>query len=93
MKIDFAGVSLLFITAVLATSVTVRSQAKPSTPEKNQAAILVGAGDIADCKDLSGAEATAKLVELIPGTVMVKIPHSPLPGQSRIPRLWRHSVL
>lgn len=71
MKIDFAGVSLLFITAVLATSVTVRSQAKPSTPEKDQAAILVGAGDIADCKDLSGAEATAKLVELIPGTVMV----------------------
>lgn len=71
MKIDFAGVSLLFITLVLATSVTVRSQAKPSTAAKDQAAILVGAGDIADCKDLSGAEATAKLVELIPGTVMV----------------------
>jgi acid phosphatase type 7 len=33
-------------------------------------AVLVGAGDIADCKDLSGAEATAKLLEAIPGTVM-----------------------
>lgn len=31
--------------------------------------VLVGAGDIADCADLSGAEATAKLLDLIPGTV------------------------
>ena len=36
----------------------------------DQTAILVGAGDIADCADLSGAEATAKLLEQIPGTVM-----------------------
>src|SRR5271166_7081208 len=70
MKIRFAGVSLLFITAVLATTVTVRSQARPSTPAKDRTAILVGAGDIADCTDLSGAEATAKLLEQIPGTVM-----------------------
>src|SRR5262245_8037684 len=33
-------------------------------------AALVGAGDIADCRDLAGAEATAKLLEKIPGTVM-----------------------
>ena len=32
-------------------------------------AVLVGAGDIADCSDISGAEATAKLLDLIPGTV------------------------
>ena len=31
--------------------------------------VLVGAGDIASCDDLSGAEATAKLIEKIPGTV------------------------
>jgi hypothetical protein len=31
--------------------------------------ILVGAGDIADCADLSGAEATAKLLDGIPGTL------------------------
>lgn len=36
----------------------------------DQPAILVGAGDIADCGDLSGAEATARLLEQIPGTVM-----------------------
>ena len=36
----------------------------------DETAVLVGAGDIADCADLSGAEATAKLLEQIPGTVM-----------------------
>jgi len=30
---------------------------------------LIGAGDIAGCSDLSGAEATARLIEKIPGTV------------------------
>jgi acid phosphatase type 7 len=31
--------------------------------------VLVGAGDIASCDDLAGAEATAKLIDGIPGTV------------------------
>ena len=31
--------------------------------------VLVGAGDIVDCADLTGAEATAKLLDKIPGTV------------------------
>src|SRR6266849_6164128 len=31
--------------------------------------VLVGAGDIASCKNLEGARATAKLIEQIPGTV------------------------
>lgn len=39
-------------------------------PMGNPEAVLVGAGDIADCTDLTGAEATAKLLEKIPGTVM-----------------------
>jgi acid phosphatase type 7 len=34
-----------------------------------QTYVLVGAGDIAGCKDLDGAQATAKLIEKIPGTV------------------------
>lgn len=34
-----------------------------------QDAVLVGAGDIASCDDLGGAEATAKLIDSIPGTV------------------------
>jgi hypothetical protein len=31
--------------------------------------VLIGAGDIADCSDLSGAEATSKLLDKNPGTV------------------------
>jgi hypothetical protein len=38
--------------------------------EENNEVVLIGAGDIADCSDLSGAEATAKLLEANPGTVM-----------------------
>jgi hypothetical protein len=64
------GASLV-LAAILLIGFSI-GHAKPSSaaaaPE--QAAILVGAGDIADCKDLSGAEATAKLLEKIPGTVM-----------------------
>ena len=40
----------------------------PSADDKP--AVLVGAGDIADCSNIAGAEATAKLIEQIPGTVM-----------------------
>jgi hypothetical protein len=35
-----------------------------------RAAVLAGAGDIADCANLAGAEATAALLAKIPGTVM-----------------------
>jgi len=38
--------------------------------DAQQEAVLIGAGDIADCSDLAGAEATAKLLEANPGTVM-----------------------
>ena len=38
--------------------------------DTQQVAVLIGAGDIADCSDLAGAEATAKLLEANPGTVM-----------------------
>jgi len=40
------------------------------TQSIDQATVLVGAGDIADCRDLTGPEATAELLEKIPGTVM-----------------------
>src|SRR5438094_9892191 len=40
---------------------------KKHTPE--QTFVPVGAGDIAACKNLAGAKATAKLTEQIPGTV------------------------
>jgi acid phosphatase type 7 len=41
-----------------------------TAPADNASAVLIGAGDIADCKDLSGAEATAKLLDQFSGTVM-----------------------
>ncbi len=47
-----------------------RAKSSSAYPANDQAAILVGAGDIADCKDLAGAEATAKLLVQLPGTVM-----------------------
>src|SRR6266849_5325899 len=40
---------------------------KKHQPER--AFVLVGAGDIASCKNPEGARATAKLIEQIPGTV------------------------
>jgi acid phosphatase type 7 len=44
--------------------------AKPKAPRQEpEPFVLVGAGDIAACAALAGAEATAKLVERIPGTV------------------------
>jgi len=39
------------------------------SPASGQTFILVGAGDIASCKDPRGAQTTAKLLEQIPGTI------------------------
>jgi acid phosphatase type 7 len=44
--------------------------AVPRTPEANQSpVVLLAAGDIADCTNLAGAEATAKILEENSGTV------------------------
>jgi hypothetical protein len=50
---------------------TIQAQANPSarTNEAEHAYVLVGAGDIASCKSPAGAQATARLIEQIPGTV------------------------
>ena len=52
------------------TGVTARKQKQPkATPGKDpNTFVLVGAGDIAWCGNLTGAEATAKLIDKIPGT-------------------------
>ncbi|HVH70269.1 MAG TPA: hypothetical protein VNB49_04055, partial [Candidatus Dormibacteraeota bacterium] len=60
---------LMFILVSIAGSAE-SSRSAPLPAKAEQAAILVGAGDIADCKDLAGAEATAKLLDKISGTVM-----------------------
>jgi len=70
MKTRFTGLSLLFVTTFIISTPSVRRPSSPAPPG-DQAVVLVGAGDIADCRDLAGAEATARLIELIPGTVMV----------------------
>src|ERR1700721_289785 len=56
----------LFCAVVLST---VAAQSTRAQKNSDADPILVGAGDIADCADLSGAEATAKLLDEIPGTV------------------------
>ena len=60
----------VFLFALLEARFSTSEAARPSASAANDEAVLVGAGDIADCTDLSGAEATAKLLEAIPGTVM-----------------------
>jgi hypothetical protein len=63
-------VSVLLIACFLLGFPLSRAKSSSVSPANDQSAILVGAGDIADCKDLSGAEATAKLLVQIPGAVM-----------------------
>ena len=47
-----------------------KAPGKPAEKDSNeQTFVLVGAGDIASCKNPEGARATAKLIEQIPGTV------------------------
>jgi hypothetical protein len=51
-----------------AGSAKATAQAGSSTVA-NRDAVLVGAGDIADCSELSGAQATANLIDMVAGTV------------------------
>jgi hypothetical protein len=60
-------VKLMFLTVIAFLGLLASSQAQAASPQSDP--VLVGAGDIASCDDLSGAEATAKLIELTPGTV------------------------
>src|SRR5579872_10860 len=45
------------------------SQAAQSSATESGDPVLLAAGDIANCKMIAGAEATAKIIEAIPGTV------------------------
>ena len=55
--------ALLFLLGVFLLTASFQVFSQTSDP------ILVGAGDIADCQDLTGAKATAALLDSIPGTV------------------------
>jgi acid phosphatase type 7 len=62
-----------YLVVLLTLAVLVLAPIFPSSAARSDAgkeAVLIGAGDIADCSDLSGAEATAKLLEANSGTVM-----------------------
>ena len=60
----------IFLAAPIALSTVECVSGARASGEENKEAVLIGAGDIADCSNLSGAEATAKLLEANPGTVM-----------------------
>jgi acid phosphatase type 7 len=62
-----AGVA--FAMMFLSTGAVAGDPPKKSAPPVAADPVLVGAGDIASCDDLAGAEATAKLIDKIPGTV------------------------
>ena len=74
------GCGLFFLVLGAPTAVLAQAPSRPPTdqpkhvqaPKKrlpDRAFVLVGAGDIASCQDPEGAQATAKLIEQIPGTV------------------------
>ena len=50
-------------------SATAKTSSKSAPKKSSDTFTLVGAGDIVGCSDLSGAQATAKLIDAIPGTV------------------------
>jgi calcineurin-like phosphoesterase family protein len=70
MKKQFLGTVLLMAAVVSLCYAVGSAKSSPAVSANEQTAVLVGAGDIADCSDLSGAEGTAKLLDKIPGTVM-----------------------
>jgi hypothetical protein len=69
-SIAFLFLLLIAATVVAQTSSKTKSiSATEGARSGGSVAVLVGAGDIASCDDLKGAEATAKLLDSIPGTV------------------------
>jgi acid phosphatase type 7 len=68
-KMKTAGKRIIIVICVVLASAQYAGANHTSQNAKQSDPILVGAGDIADCADLSGAEATAKLLDAIPGTV------------------------
>jgi hypothetical protein len=67
---QFSMVAISFISLLVLGCHTSRPTNSFKAPATVKSEILIGAGDIADCRDLTGAEATAKLLEQNPGTVM-----------------------
>jgi Calcineurin-like phosphoesterase len=62
--------TIFFAGLLLVCSPVSRAQSRHSAKAKDQTAVLVGAGDIANCKMIAGAQATGKIIEATPGTVV-----------------------
>lgn len=71
MRGQLASASFILVAMSLTSGIVACYRSAQAARSTHQSVVLVGAGDIADCKDLVGAEATAKLLEQISGTVMV----------------------
>jgi hypothetical protein len=65
----FQGLAASQSTSSAAPGPTQGALPQEAQPQPDQTFTLVGAGDIAGCKAIGGAQATAKLIEQIPGTV------------------------
>jgi hypothetical protein len=63
-------IALMLIAGFSAALTHASNDTKKEAAQGGSPAVLIGAGDIADCTLLAGAEATAKLIEQNPGTVM-----------------------
>ena len=70
MPVDVATSRQRILMAALFVPTLLMDARNDPAPQGTNAFVLVGAGDIADCANLLGAEATARLLENIPGTVM-----------------------
>ncbi len=66
--------------ALLHAALAVPEEKTSPDPE---ATVLVGAGDIAYCKQIAGAQATARLLDAIPGTVFTLGDHAYEDGTAR----------
>ena len=69
VRIFVLGITVVGCARWCPAQTTNHSSSIAATAGSSSDPVLVGAGDIASCDDLAGAEATAKLIDKIPGTV------------------------
>jgi 3',5'-cyclic AMP phosphodiesterase CpdA len=77
-------VAVMSLSLGLAAGVATQETQPPASSEKaDEPVVLVGAGDIAKCDMIRGAEATAKLLDGIPGTIFTVGDHAYEDGSTR----------
>jgi acid phosphatase type 7 len=76
-------VATIFCAMAAVATASHGSQDQPTAADSPNRVVLVGAGDIANCAHLEGAEATAKLLDTIAGTVFTVGDHAYATGTLR----------